>query len=56
MRDQERCAAVHQAIMASRITASVFTSTELVGSSRIRRRVLQNARASATRWRSPPES
>ena len=43
--------------MASMITASVLTSTELVGSSRIRIGAsFRNARASEIRWRSPPDS
>src|SRR5262245_29827136 len=42
--------------IASMIVASVRRSTELVGSSRIRIGAsLRNARASETRWRSPPE-
>src|SRR5262249_14396627 len=41
----------------SMIWASARTSTELVGSSRIRIGAsFRNARASAMRWRSPPES
>src|ERR1041384_1162242 len=43
--------------IASRISASVATSTALVGSSRINIGAsLRNARAKAMRWRSPPES
>ena len=42
---------------ASRITASVFESIDEVGSSRIRIGAsFRNARATASRWRSPPDS
>ncbi len=42
---------------ASRITASVFESIAEVGSSRIRIGAPRmNARATAIRWRSPPDS
>ena len=43
--------------MASMIIASVFVSTALVGSSRMRMGAsLRKARASEMRWRSPPDS